>query len=321
MYDLNQKVVTEKNFGKYCKRNYILPPGGTEADVTSKCERSLNPSLMFFSDVSPSTVDLNLFKPTASMEKHATCFLSKLTLSAEAFPMVKTCQDIDFANVGPELAQAQRLVLSIYHWMGGCGAFQRLKLVDLTLDAEATRASINGETMCKPTALPTPCTIGKSVLEGGCMRCNMPADETSSKKFVVVMDTELEIFHGVRFDGMTAATEAAQQACSANATTTQGWGRSTKMQDVTATLTLAGHMKTNSALRYLVDLYFDKDFSLANLQSKYSRSYDFLGFPLGVTEYQEKRQIEQYRSSEDRQAAQDKEVGVWFQDNFRSAFR
>ena len=93
------------------------------------------------------------------------------------------------------------------------------------------------------------------------------------------------------------------------------------MQDVAATMKLAAHMKTIAAFKPVVDLYFDKGFSVGNVRSKYSRSFDFLGFPLGQTDYQIQRNIEPYRNSEDRKEAQDKELGVWFQDNFRSAFR
>lgn len=81
MYDLNQVVITNDHFDKYCKRNYA-----SETDTDGKCEQSLNPANMFFSDVAPATVDLGLFTPAESMEKLTTCFLSKLTLTDEVRP-------------------------------------------------------------------------------------------------------------------------------------------------------------------------------------------------------------------------------------------
>ena len=76
----------------------------------------------------------------------------------------------------------------------------------------------------------------------------------------------------LRMGGMTPNLLAMKTQCMAgpkNLTKT-GWGGggSAMLADVKTVLNLAAHMKQITTLRFFVDFYFDKDFSMTNQKSK-----------------------------------------------------
>jgi hypothetical protein len=76
MIDLDRMVTTNPMWESYCKRTYNEEGG----QMTSECEKPLNPSRLFFSDVLSQTVNLALFKQSPSDEINAilNCFMSKI---------------------------------------------------------------------------------------------------------------------------------------------------------------------------------------------------------------------------------------------------
>jgi hypothetical protein len=81
--------------------------------------------------------------------------------------------------------------------------------------------------------------------------------------------------------------------------------RGDTQQDVPATLKLAGYMKTVGYLASTVDFYFDKDFSLASPNCKYSRAIIDFGMPL-----------EGYDNQDDNAKKQKTELSDWFKKEF-----
>ena len=137
---------------------------------------------------------------------------------------------------------------------------------------------------------PAASTCSSTALPGVAIECDFPTGAVAGAKynFVVVADRSTGAYRSVRFDAMPAGSDLAITranclASAAGGTGAKGWGTSDVQQNIASTLLLAANMKAVSSLKPLVDLFFDKDFSVANPKSKYSRSFDYLGFPLGTS--------------------------------------
>jgi hypothetical protein len=108
----------------YCKRKYDESNGNT----TSECEKPLNPSRLFFSDVSPQSVDLALFAPFKDTNDIINCFMSKIRSDDESYQMVTSCKGLDWDNPTAAMVAAQKLILQVYYWSFGCGAYLMVRI-------------------------------------------------------------------------------------------------------------------------------------------------------------------------------------------------